>query len=367
MTASIFTSPPRATDTNGNTVSGAKWYFYNTGTTTPHAIYADGDLTTPLTNPVVADSGGLFPSIYTDPAVVYRAVLKTALGVTVMDIDPYISPGFLDADLQGNLASTAPAKGASLIGKVGGGTVQDHIDAWSTKNYGALAAGTTLGVETSATFSGDAGGASGFYGQTRRVYATGAESLTVVRNTYFGTDIQTTGGTTNQADGLHSYVWLHDDGNVNYVRGISSHLRIDGDGGVLQTAYGFNTVDLTLGSGTGTIEQFTGFACGQIGHATRVKDVIGFSASALVGYGTVIGFSSQVTAGASKWNLFLDGTASNFIEGNIRFGATSLVANGTGGVTWGTAMAPGSGSIAVQEWAQVLGTGGAVRYVPLMS
>lgn len=87
--AELFTLPARATDSNGDTLSGAKLYFYRTGTTTPQNVYSDATLETQRTNPVLADGGGKFPSIYMDPSLAYRAVCKSADDVTTLyDIDP---------------------------------------------------------------------------------------------------------------------------------------------------------------------------------------------------------------------------------------------------------------------------------------
>lgn len=86
--ASLFTTPSRALNANGNTLPGAVWYFYQTGTSTPLAVYADASLSTSLGSSVEADSGGLFPSIYLDDTVAYRAVLKTAAGVELEEHDP---------------------------------------------------------------------------------------------------------------------------------------------------------------------------------------------------------------------------------------------------------------------------------------
>jgi hypothetical protein len=89
---SLFIPPVvHATDANNLALSGAKWYFYVTGTTTPASVYTTSTLSVAHANPVVADSGGSFAPIYLDPAVTYRAILKTAAGVTVPngDIDPY--------------------------------------------------------------------------------------------------------------------------------------------------------------------------------------------------------------------------------------------------------------------------------------
>ena len=64
--------------------------FYLTGTTMLAAIYADGTLTTPLPNPLTADSTGSFPAVYLDPNVIYRVVIKAPTGVLVSDTDPYV-------------------------------------------------------------------------------------------------------------------------------------------------------------------------------------------------------------------------------------------------------------------------------------
>jgi hypothetical protein len=86
---SQFILPSRATDANNNPLSGALLYFYLEGTTTPTSVYSDAERTVEHANPVVADSGGQFPAIYTAPGTTYRATLKTAAGVTIADFDPY--------------------------------------------------------------------------------------------------------------------------------------------------------------------------------------------------------------------------------------------------------------------------------------
>jgi hypothetical protein len=79
---------PQAFDSNGKVISGALLWFYQTGTTTPQTVYADSGATTPLSNPVVADSGGLFPAIYLANTNAYKTVLQTSLGATVRTTDP---------------------------------------------------------------------------------------------------------------------------------------------------------------------------------------------------------------------------------------------------------------------------------------
>ena len=93
MAAQLFDPYMRAVDANGNTLSGAKWYFTASGTTTSQPAYTTSALTTQHANPVVADSGGLFEEIYLDLSLTWRARLYTT-GQTVnvdtplVDVDP---------------------------------------------------------------------------------------------------------------------------------------------------------------------------------------------------------------------------------------------------------------------------------------
>jgi hypothetical protein len=74
---------------SGAPLPGAKLTFWQSGTTTPSNIYADAGLTTPLSNPVIANAAGVFPSIYLDDSVTYRVKLETSAGVLRWDVDPY--------------------------------------------------------------------------------------------------------------------------------------------------------------------------------------------------------------------------------------------------------------------------------------
>lgn len=102
---SLFVSPVvRATDANVDALSGALWYFYASGGLTPADVYTTSALSTAHANPVVADAGGLFAPIYLDPAVSYRAILKTAAGVTIQDIDPVTLTGAADLSFDPGLS-----------------------------------------------------------------------------------------------------------------------------------------------------------------------------------------------------------------------------------------------------------------------
>lgn len=87
MAAELF-YPGRATDSDGQPLSGAVWSFYLPGTLTPTSVYADAPLVTSLGSTVTADSGGMFVPIYLDASQAYRGILRTAGGTTVQQVDP---------------------------------------------------------------------------------------------------------------------------------------------------------------------------------------------------------------------------------------------------------------------------------------
>lgn len=83
----LFNMPwQQAFDSSGNTLAGAKLYFYQAGTTTPATVYADVGLGVPLSNPVIANGGGRFEPIYLDNGL-YKAVLKTNEDVLIWTAD----------------------------------------------------------------------------------------------------------------------------------------------------------------------------------------------------------------------------------------------------------------------------------------
>jgi len=108
MASELFIPPSKALDANANPYSGAKWFFYATGTTTPQTVYTTDARNVAHANPVVADSTGKFANIFFDPALIYRGVLKNAdESVTLYDIDPISSS---------LIAVFSDAAGSDLVG-----------------------------------------------------------------------------------------------------------------------------------------------------------------------------------------------------------------------------------------------------------
>ncbi len=81
----------RVTDANGDAVNAGKKYIFAAGTTTPSTIYSSNALSPTLSNPIVADSGGLLAEHWLSPAS-YKIRYTDADGNTLQEIDEYVVP-----------------------------------------------------------------------------------------------------------------------------------------------------------------------------------------------------------------------------------------------------------------------------------
>lgn len=73
---------------NGSPMVGNQLFFYNTATSTPQTVYADGALSVARDQPVLSDARGMFPVIYMSPTPgSYRQKCLDADGVLMFDDD----------------------------------------------------------------------------------------------------------------------------------------------------------------------------------------------------------------------------------------------------------------------------------------
>jgi Chaperone of endosialidase len=322
MAAELFLTPAPALDSNGNPLSGAKWYFYATGTTTPQNVYSDSTLLTSLGAVVTADSAGRFAEIYFDPALTYRGILKTSDGATTLyDIDP-INNGALSA-----LSATT---GAGLVGyddanTYSADTVGRELQKIGTYNHGALGAGTTVSVNPDKSFSGHSGGTTDFRGWVDKVTASGGNAIAQVNARNVQLEITAT-GTVTSSFGTQAYIRAGLGGvgavNVTSMRVNDAHVANEGTGAVATaTCYFADGVDLI--DGTGAIQTMMGFYCGNQGHATRVTTAaIGYNcADFTAGAPLIAAFRSQMTSGTNKYAIYSDGNAQSVHAGNMAIGS----------------------------------------------
>jgi len=75
--------------TSGAAQPGAQMFFYASGAfTTQQTVYADAGLTTPLSQPIVADASGRFVPVFLNPALFYSWQLLSAASALLQQADP---------------------------------------------------------------------------------------------------------------------------------------------------------------------------------------------------------------------------------------------------------------------------------------
>ena len=125
----------QALDSAGVSIAGATLTFFTSGTTVLEATYSNEALTTPNSNPVVADAAGRFGNIFLSP-VDYKVQLKDADGVQIWERDPY--QGAISTDSE-NVTYYNPASTDAVER-----TVESRLsDVMSVKDFGAVGDGVT--------------------------------------------------------------------------------------------------------------------------------------------------------------------------------------------------------------------------------
>lgn len=91
-------------DSTGAVAASAKIYYYETGTTTPKAVYSNAALSSAITQPVTASSLGVVPIVYLKAGRYKRAVTTSAdVSLSAYAADP------IDASVEMIVASAAPS------------------------------------------------------------------------------------------------------------------------------------------------------------------------------------------------------------------------------------------------------------------
>ena len=102
--ATLFQLPKAVPISSGNGYSGAKAYFYQSGTTTPITTYTTAALSVAHANPVVADANGVFAPIFIDESVneSYKLKLNTSSDVLIYEVDslPSLQTHYIDGDVR---------------------------------------------------------------------------------------------------------------------------------------------------------------------------------------------------------------------------------------------------------------------------
>lgn len=116
MTPHLFFLPKAIPlSANAGLLSGAKAYFYETGTSTPKDTFTDYALTVASTNPVVADANGVFAPIFMKNDIRYRLTLKTSSDALVYTVDDIGGAVISKSELGGILYPISSAETAASV------------------------------------------------------------------------------------------------------------------------------------------------------------------------------------------------------------------------------------------------------------
>ncbi len=129
---------------DGEPVPGALLYTYLSGSSTPQSVYTTSAINVARTNPVEADTDGVFPIMYLAP-VAYRFLVTDADGNTIYPVQDNV---YDFGELQ--LGTAGATTGAALIGFIqsGTGAVSRTAQAkmreqFSVTDFGAVGNGST--------------------------------------------------------------------------------------------------------------------------------------------------------------------------------------------------------------------------------
>lgn len=239
---------------------------------------------------------------------------------------------------------------ADLIGKDGGGTVQDFItstetalddiqgdlsDIIGTKNYGGQTTGSNEHWARMARYSANAAGTSDIIDikWTSQFEGTGG-NLAECRPFQFGAQYYHDAGLVNIAYGMLGYVRVGLDGDldsaINSLRGCEFHIANEGNGDI-STANVFQAGDVDFRgigatTGTGIIDKIYGFRTNNLQgtgpDVGRVVSEVGCFKIDDVTAGAVLtaGVLSEMSSGTGKWFLLSTAGAKSAMFGAMRLG-----------------------------------------------
>jgi hypothetical protein len=179
-----------------------------------------------------------------------------------------------------------------------------------TKQYGFRVAGSLIGATNNYAFFSDIASGTNrwnlYMNGTAANYMAGALGIgtTTLTNTNVNIGRAITGSTTSVA--------------VNQSGVVQSD--------VTTTAYGFLNASATVAAAF-SLGSYFHFTADQstIGAGSSITSQIGFNVtSSLIGATNNFGFRGAIPNGTNRWNLYMDGTANNYLAGNLGIGSTII-------------------------------------------
>ena len=304
-------------DTNGDPLVAGLLYSYAPGTTTPKATYVDAAQSAANANPIVLDARGECACYLVGPT---KIVLKTAGGATIWTQDNVIGSLLAPSDYSlvvsspsgtSNIDPTYPVENAGTLESIrqNFAHAKAEIEELNTAVQQFYPGGLLDSVNI--RFAGDMATSPliDFDDVTLVSTATGVQSA-----------ISIAGGISPQGASLTSLHLIRTDVQltdsavpITTVNVLYS--RADSDASYTANVGTYNGMlcDPPVWSGTGTIDKFNGVRVGNPGAKVT---------------GEVTAIRGEVNSATDRYNLYMTGTAVNWLRGNLLIGLNNNADNG---------------------------------------
>lgn len=169
----VFPGLMPAVDGDGDRVAGAKAYFYENQTTTLADTYTSSALSTKNTNPVVADSVGVWPAMWADTATTFTVALTDADGAPIAPPWDGVSASLSATLASSDLAESAQA--AAEAAQAAAETAQAAAEAAEAQAEASAAAisGAPFSATSTTSLTIGTGSKSLTLAQTGKLYSVG--------------------------------------------------------------------------------------------------------------------------------------------------------------------------------------------------
>ena len=244
------------------------------------------------------------------------------------------SPTFTNVTATGTgTFATLAVSGNTTLGDAAGDTLTVNAGTWtigaagyvSTLSAGTVAGSTVILERHTQTATGHAGGATNLIGNDFATTVSGANNIDIATAGRFAFTHNGT-GTLTTGFGARTLFSVTNSGGVTSAIGWRTAFALSGAGNIAN-AYGVLVEPPTFSSSGVITGGFYGFEVQNIGHA-NVPIAVGYRVVDLTASTTMYGFQGLLSAGSGKFNLYMSGTAVNYLAGALGIGSTSLTGQG---------------------------------------
>lgn len=186
-------------------------------------------------------------------------------------------------------------------------------------------AGQVVAREYTITFSGNPSASSDIHGWVKTLSATGSTNISRIIG-FRARALNDGAGTIADLRAQSNDSSIESSGNATDVIGYANRAGVTGTGSITNECANFSALVPTMTS-TGTCAQMTGYTMKDLSHS-NVTTVVGFQVPAMTSSPNIRAFQGSLAIGATRYNLYMDGTATNYLGGPLQLNAQLDVQTG---------------------------------------